>query len=213
MTCHNDPGVHPLAIAENIEKHVKDNYQGWEVLVAGPAILNEAMSGVLIKTQIFSLISTFIPVFLCLVLFLRSFRAGLFAIIPIVLSTGCVYALMGILGVTINLVTVIIMNTCIGIGIDYAIHFVAGYIHYARESTDKVRNLKLTIKNKGTPILFNTLVVGIGFLILAFSSFPPIRDFGILVFVSMVVSAGFSILFLTVLISLFGMGRTRKEIA
>ena len=216
VTCSNGSGVHPLMIGESIERHVKEKFPGWDALVSGPAILNEAMSSVLIRTQISSLISTFIPVFLCLILFFRSFRVGLFSIIPIILSTGFVYALMGIMGVSINLVTVIIMNTCIGIGIDYAIHFVSGYLYYYKRTGNRLEALKTAIKNKGTPILFNTLVVGIGFLVLAFSSFPPIRDFGILVFVSMIISAAFSILFLSILISQFGMGDSmavRKELS
>jgi len=214
ITCSNDPEIKPLQIAQRIDSYIKENYQGWEALISGPAILNESMSSVLIKTQISSLISTFIPVFLCLVIFFRSIKVGFFSIIPIVFSTGFIYALMGIMGVTINLVTVIIMNTCIGIGIDYAIHFVSGYIHSRKLAKNRHDAIKRTIHDKGTPILFNAFVVGTGFLVLAFSGFPPIKDFGILVFVSMFASAGFSLLFLSILISLFGFGKTieRRDI-
>jgi predicted RND superfamily exporter protein len=216
VQCSNDAGIHPLEIAKNIETHIEQTYKGWDVLVSGPAILNEAMASVLIKTQISSLISTFIPVFLCLALFFKSFRVGIFSIIPIIFSTAFVYAMMGLLGVTINLVTVIIMNTSIGIGIDYAIHFISGYLYCRKNYNSRIDAIKHTIKSKGTPILFNTFVVGIGFLILMFSTFPPIKDFGTVIFVSMFVSAVFSILFISILISLFGMGDkflVRKDIA
>jgi predicted RND superfamily exporter protein len=56
-----------------------------------------------------------------------------------------------------------------------------------------------TIKDKGGAILFNTIVVGVGFLVLILSSFPPIRSFGLFIFISMVVSSLFSIIFLPVL--------------
>ena len=111
----------------------------------------------------------------------------------------------GPMRITINSITVVTMNTCIGIGIDYAIHFISGYL-YNHKGGDRKPTLRAVIKNKGTPILFNTLVVGLGFFVLAFSSFPPNRDFGILVFISMIVSALFSIIFLTVLINKFGIG-------
>ena len=207
VTCRSDEQTKPLIIAENIKKYVQEKHKDWSVLISGPAILNESMSSVLIDTQISSLISTFIPVFLCLILFFKSPRIGIFALIPIIFSTAFVYSIVGVLGVTINLVTVIIMNTCVGIGIDYAIHLASGFIFQYKITGDKIESLKAAIKIKGTPILFNTLVVGIGFLVLAFSSFPPIRDFGILVFVSMIVSAGFSMLFLPLLLLFFGIGK------
>lgn len=206
VTCTNDPDIKPTDIARNIELFVKDSCAGWEAVVSGQAVLTEAMSLVLINTQISSLITTFLPVVLCLILFFRSLRTGVFAVIPIIAATGFVYASMGVLGVTINLVTVIIMNTCVGIGIDYSIHFVSGYIYTRKRCSSRFLALQETIRSKGTPILLNTLIVGIGFLILALSGFPPVRDFGVLVFISMMVSAFFSLLMLPILIRYFGIG-------
>lgn len=214
VICRSDEQTKALLIAENIEKYIRENHKNWSILVSGPAILNESMSTVLIETQVSSLISTVIPVLLCLILFFRSMRLGTFAIIPIILATATVYATMGVIGATINMVTVVIMNTCIGIGIDYAIHFASAFIYQYKSIGDRAKALRAAIKNKGTPILFNTLVVGIGFLVLIFSSFPPIRDFGILVFLSMIISAGFSMLFLSLLLLNFGIGKSvsvRKE--
>lgn len=206
VICKNSSEVSPLQTVAAIEKFVSENFNNWKVTVSGPAILTDAMGEILVNTQISSLISTFIPVFLCMVVFFRSIRIGLFSIFPIILATALIYALMGLFGVTINSITVVTMNTCIGIGIDYAIHFISGYL-YIHKGGDRKATLREVIKNKGTPILFNTVVVGIGFFVLAFSSFPPNRDFGILVLISMIVSALFSIIFLTVLISKYGIGK------
>lgn len=214
VTCKNSSDVNPLQIQKDIEKYVSENLKGWTVTISGPAILTEAMGAILVDTQVSSLIYTFVPVFLCMVIFFKSIRIGLFSVIPILMATSFVYALMGLLGVTINSITVVTMNTCIGIGIDYAIHFISGYNYIRNDIGDRKTALKSVIKNKGTPILFNTVVVGLGFLVLAFSSFPPNRDFGILVFISMIVSAFFSMVFLSVLISIFGLGKNKsgKEI-
>lgn len=214
VSCRNSPGVDPLQIASDIQKYVTQNHKGWNVTISGPAVLIETMGSILVDTQVSSLIYTFVPVFLCMVLFFRSVRIGLFSIIPIIMATSFIYALMGLLGVTINSITVVTMNTCIGIGIDYAIHFVSGYIYIYKNGDDRKQILKKVIRNKGTPILFNAVVVGLGFLVLAFSSFPPNRDFGILVFLSMIVCAFFSMIFLSVLILMFGLAnrKTGKEI-
>lgn len=207
VTCQNSSDIDPLAIADSVRNYVALNFPNWNVTISGPALLTQAMGAILVETQISSLLYTFIPVFFCMVLFFKSFRIGLFSIFPIILATSFIYALMGLIGVTINSITVVTMNTCIGIGIDYAIHFISGYIYTIKNYEDRKTAIRNTIKNKGTPILFNTIVVGVGFLVLAFSSFPPNRDFGILVFLSMVVCALFSIIFLSVFISKFGLGR------
>jgi predicted RND superfamily exporter protein len=205
VTCRNTGTASTLQTVETIEKYVSENFKNFKVTISGPAILLDAMGELLVKTQVSSLITTFIPVFLCMVLLFKSIRIGLFSIFPIILATAFIYALMGLMRITINSITVVTMNTCIGIGIDYAIHFISGYL-YNHKGGDRKPTLRAVIKNKGTPILFNTLVVGLGFFVLAFSSFPPNRDFGILVFISMIVSALFSIIFLTVLINKFGIG-------
>ncbi|MBN1309100.1 MAG: MMPL family transporter [Chitinispirillaceae bacterium] len=205
ILCRNDPTVKTLEIAERTESYVQEHLPGYDVLVSGPAILSEAMSAVLVNTLIISLMCTIIPVFLSLVFFFRSPRIGIYCIIPIILLTSFVYAMLGIFRITINLVTVIIMNVCIGIGIDYAIHFVSGYRTARQTSPDAVTALLDAIHQKGTPILFNAMVVGIGFCVLVFSSFPPIRDFGLMVFLSLFVAAGFCITLLTLLIDTFGL--------
>ena len=213
ITARSEKSVEVLAIADTIEAYMAEYMPDYSVLISGPAILAEAMSSVLVNTLTVSLILTCIPVFLCLVIFFRSLRIGIYCILPIMLLISFVYALMGLFNVSVNIITVVIMNTCVGIGIDYAIHFISGYRHAIARSGNAFDALVSTIHQKGTPILFNTLVVGVGFCVLFFSSFPPIRDFGILVFISMFVAAGFCIFIISLLIKSFGLAAPspRKE--
>ena len=115
-----------------------------------------------------------------------------------ILSTATVYALMGLLNVSINMVTVVIVNTCIGIGIDYSIHFTAGYMFIKNNFSNNIDALISNVGNKGAVIMFNTFVVGAGFFVLIFSSFPPVRNFGLFIFISMLVSSSFALIFLPI---------------
>ncbi len=207
LICKNASGTRYLEASQQIENHIAREFPDWDVLVAGPPVLNDAMTYVLINTQVSSLALAFISVFAVLCILFRSVKVGAFAIVPIILSTAFVYALMGLFGVAINAITVIIVNTCIGIGIDYAIHFAAGYLYVRTTSGNRLDAIMATVRNKGAVIMFNTFVVGIGFLALAFSSFPPIRHFGVFVFISMAASSIFSLAFLPVLFRLFGAQR------
>jgi len=199
VRCENVEGYKYTELADEIEEYVATEYPEWEVMAAGPALLIDSMISLLVGTQISTLLITFTTVFLFLSLLFKSVRIAFFAIIPIVLSTGFVYALMGAVGVSINTVTVFIVNTCIGIGIDYSIHFVSGYSYTLPRFPDNEGALLDTVRSKGAVIMFNTLVVGVGFLVLVISSFPPIRHFGFFVFISMLTSAVFSLIFLPLL--------------
>lgn len=198
LTCKNIPGFKYTKLADEFEHYIRTHYPQWDVQIAGPALLIDSMITLLIKTQVSSITIAFASVFLVLSLLFRSWKIGLFSTIPMILSTACVYALMGLMGVAVNMVTVVIVNTCIGIGIDYSIHFTAGYMFIRGKFTNNVDALMQTVKNKGAVIMFNTFVVGAGFFVLVFSSFPPIRNFGFFIFLSMFISSTFALIFLPV---------------
>lgn len=199
VVCKNVDRFKYNSFGKDIKKHIEADHSGWGVHIAGPSLMIDAMITLLIKTQISSLLTAFISVFLVLMILFKSFRIGLYTTLPIILATVFVYALMGFFNVAVNTVTVIIVNTSIGIGIDYAIHFTSGFLYFRKDYDNNSDALMHTIHDKGGAILFNTIVVGIGFLILILSSFPPIRSFGLFIFISMVVSSLFSIIFLPVL--------------
>lgn len=204
LICKNVTGTRYSALTREIADYITTNYPHYRTIVTGPPVLNDAMTFLLVQTQRQSLLFAFISVFLVLCLIFRSLKIGLFAIFPIILSTTFVYALMGILGVAINAVTIITVNTCIGIGIDYAIHFVAGYLYVRPHHGSRIDAITETVHTRGAVIMGNTFVVGIGFLVLAFSTFPPIRHFGLFVCISMVTSSVFALLFLPTLLQNYG---------
>jgi len=211
VTCKNIPGYKYTALADSIETYITSEYPSWEVLTAGPALLIDAMISLIVKTQISSLLIAFSSVFVILSFLFSSIKTGFYTSLPIIISTIFIYALMGIFGVTINMVTVIIVNTCIGIGIDYAIHFTAGYLYERRKVHDPTTAILQTVKNKGTVIIFNTIVVGAGFFVLVFSSFPPIKHFGGFIFISMLTSTLFSLIFLPVFFHLDNSVKDKSE--
>ncbi len=203
LLCRNETGTKFIRMARELQRDIPRRYPGWQALVVGPPVLNDAMTYLLIHTQVSSVLSTFVLVFAVLCLLFRSWRIGAVSVVPIIFSTGFVYALMGFFGVAINSVTIITVNTCIGIGIDYAIHFTAGYLYVRGGYAGRVPALMDTVRSKGAVIVFNTMVVGVGFLVLTFSTFPPIRHFGVFVFVSMLASCLFALLFLPALFARF----------
>jgi predicted RND superfamily exporter protein len=118
----------------------------------------------------------------------RNVLAGFIGSVPIVFTSVVNFGLLGISGISLSVTTALISSIAIGIGIDYAIHFIERYREYAAIKGDKVLAGRLTMRHTGRAILFNAVVVITGFLVLLFSVFPPNRELGAFVALNMFVS-------------------------
>jgi predicted RND superfamily exporter protein len=75
----------------------------------------------------------------------------------------------------------------VGIGIDYTIHFIEFFKReYMIEKQDFLRR---TFLGCGKAILINALSVGAGFGVLAFSQFKIVAELGMLIALSMLITA------------------------
>lgn len=118
----------------------------------------------------------------------KKFSVGLIGSVPIVITAMISFGVMGLLDIPLSTTTALISSIAIGIGIDYAVHFIERYKIYATETDDKDRTTRLTMHHSGRAILFNAAVVIAGFLVLLFSVFPPNRTLGALVSLNMFTS-------------------------
>ncbi|MEL6890501.1 MAG: efflux RND transporter permease subunit [Actinomycetota bacterium] len=128
-------------------------------------------------------ISLPIAVLLCLLVaagFLRSIRYGLASIVPILMVVAWLYAFMEIAGYSINLVTATIAAVSIGIGIDFAIHFIARF----REELERhgSRHVAVRVSGEGTglALVASAATSAVGFAILALAPMPLFASYGLL---------------------------------
>jgi len=196
LICRNIPHYNYTELAEKIVAKINAAHPDWKITASGEALLIDSMIDLLIKTQTYSLLITFGLIALSLMVLFRSFVIGIFSALPIVIGACFIAGIMAMAGVSINMVTVIVVNCCIGIGIDYAIHFTSSYLRFKRSGACTTESLLKALHDKSTIIIFNTLAVGVGFLALCLSNFPPVRTLGFFIFLSMTIGAVFSLLFL-----------------
>jgi len=98
------------------------------------------------------------------------------------------FSLMGAANIPLGVTTALLSGMGIGIGVDYAIHFVARYRRLAETQADHKARIRATLGTAGRAILFNAVVVIAGFLVLMISNFPPSHWLSALVSVNMVSS-------------------------
>ncbi len=141
------------------------------------------------ESQIWSLLTSVSSSWLIVALLMGSLVAGLLCIVPLVLTILTEFGLMAYLGLPLDMSTMMIGSIAIGIGIDYAIHFVERYrLEFARDR-DARRALEHTFTHTGAGISYNALALTLGFGVLWLSTFKGLNTFGSLVALTMIVSA------------------------
>lgn len=122
-------------------------------------------------------------VLLCLAVattFLRSIRYGLASIIPILMVVAWLYAFMEVAGYAINLVTATIAAVSIGIGIDFAIHFIARYREELERTGNRATAVSITGEGTGVALVASAASSAVGFGILALAPMPLFAAYGLL---------------------------------
>ncbi len=201
-----------------IEKYRPDfKALGVEINYAGSGYKSLVFTDLILQGQITSVILALLIVVILISFMFKKFIVGLIGAVPIVITTLINFGIMGLFGIPLSTTTALISSIAIGIGIDYAIHFIERYKIYSKDN-DKETTCRLTISHSGRAIIFNAVVVIAGFLVLLFSVFPPNRMLGALVSLNMFTSflGTVSIMFLLMYMSdvyfKSGLRKNEKEI-
>ncbi len=173
---------------------------------AGTSQLLLAMNELIVKGQIRSLIFSILMVLLISSMILRSFVGGLLAITPLSLSIILNFGIFGFLRIPLDVSTAIFSALAIGISVDYSIHLLNGIKHGLKTKGTQYavdEGLKIT----GNAITFNALSVGLGFLVLTFSSFTNWIMMGSIIGFTMVTACAGTLLLIPVLVETFRLDR------
>ncbi len=183
----NSKGLDATILA--IEKYRDQlNKLGIKLNFAGSGYKVMVFNDLILIGQIKSLLYSFILVIILLSIMFRSIKLGVIATIPIVITTVISFGVLGWLNIPLETTTALISSIAIGIGIDYAVHFIDRYKINALATNDRHETAKHTMLHSGRAIAFNAVVVILGFLVLIFSAFKPNQALGAIVSLNMLTS-------------------------
>lgn len=175
-----------LAIIQSYESRFKD--LGISLNYAGSGYKGLVFTDLILEGQIKSLILSLLIIIILLSLMFKNIKIGLISAVPIFLTAAISFGIMGFLNIPLSTTTALLSSIAIGIGIDYAVHFLEQYRTNAAKYDSKIKVAQLTMAHSGKAIIFNAIVVIAGFLVLLFSVFPPNRELGALVSLNMFTS-------------------------
>lgn len=175
-----------LGVIKNFENDFRD--KSININYAGSGYKTLIFSDLILQGQLLSIALSLLMVFILLTFLFRSVKAGMIGSIPIIITTLISFGIMGLLNIPLSTTTALLSSIAIGIGIDYAIHFIQHYRSNLSLNPEPLAALHATMEQTGKAILFNAIVVIAGFSVLLFSVFPPNRTLGALVSMNMFTS-------------------------
>jgi predicted RND superfamily exporter protein len=145
--------------------------------LAGKGVLSGEITERLLPTLTESFALTAGVIFFGFLLVFRSPSARLMTMIPSLFAILSVFIIMRVAGIPLNIATILIGSTVLGATENDQVHF---FYHFqeGRSGGSTAAALRHALLVAGRPILFATLINASGFLALALSDLPPMRQFG-----------------------------------
>jgi predicted RND superfamily exporter protein len=141
--------------------------------------------GSIVTNQIRSLGWALVGVFMLLALTFRGLGRAALVMAPLVLALVSMPGAMGWLGLPLGIATSMFSALTIGVGVDFALHFVHAYDRSRRSGCEHRDALEETVSSSGRAIRWNAGVLGLGFLVLTVSALKPNHSLGLLLCAAM----------------------------
>ena len=200
----SDPDLKRAELITRIQEHLvnKMGFQPEQVHLSGMLVLYNNMLQSLFSSQIKTLGVVFLAILFMFVILFRSFKMAALAIVPNILAATTILGIMGLLGIPLDIMTITIAAITIGIAVDDTIH----YVHRFQEEYWVDRNYWFAImrchNSIGRAMYYTSIIITLGFSILALSNFIPTIYFGLLTGAAMITALIANLTLLPLLISI-----------
>lgn len=174
----------------DVERFADEAFAGTGITttVTGSGKLFAELDHYLVMSQITSFGTAFVTVFAVIFLVFRSWRYGLLAIIPNLFPVLAVFGVMGWLGISLNIATVMVASVALGVVDDDTIHFISRFRRERQAGVPIAGAIHAATVHEGRAALTTALINSAGFAVLMMSEYKPSAWFGGMLAMTMVVA-------------------------
>ena len=158
------------------------------ITTTGMLVIFRDMTDLIVKSSFISIFASIILIAFIASIFFKRIRWGVIAVTPLISAVILNFGLMGWIGLDFSHVTAILSSVIIGVGVDFAIHYISQFKRISESSNDHNKITNQTIDDVGYPILLNA-GSNMAFGALLFSSFIPIQQIGGLMVLAMIATS------------------------
>jgi hypothetical protein len=151
--------------------------EGIKVYLTGTPQIRVMILDLLVKDAIFTLVIAAIIIFFLLIILQKSLTKAFLVFSPLVFGLIWTLGITGILNIKLSIATVGIGAMILGLGVEYGIFIVSRYKE-ERENNSSKESLKITVNEIGNSIFGSGTTTIVGFLALALTPMPMLRDLG-----------------------------------
>jgi hypothetical protein len=152
---------------------------GMRLSWSGLTYINKVWQDLMVFGMLKAILGSFLVVFLLMWFEFRSLALGLLAMVPMTVAILLSYGLIGWIGKDYDMPIAVCSSLSLGLGIDFAIHFIHRFREHYRASGDLQEATRLMFGEPGRAILRNAIVITLGFLPLVASSLTPYVTVGL----------------------------------
>ena len=173
-----------ISIVDKIEEYVGDLKSVRSASVTGMAVVIRDLVYLVVQSSVISIVMSVILIGLITSLFFKRIAWGMMAIIPLSVAVVINFGFMGLAGIHLSHVTALLASVIIGVGVDFAIHYISQYRRLSKIS-EKNMLTNDVIEDVGYPIILDS-ASNMSFGALLFSAFIPVQYMGGLMVFAMI---------------------------
>ena len=167
----------------------------------GLTYINVVWQDEMVSGMLEALLSSFAIVFILMALLFRSPLWGLLSMIPLSITIGLIYGIIGLIGKDYDMPVAVLSSLSLGLAIDYAIHFLVRSRDLYRKFGDWDSTLNALFDEPARAISRNIIVIGVGFLPLLLAPLVPYKTVGVLISAILVTAGAASLIVLPAILS------------
>jgi len=202
-----------IEVMERVTRYVAAHpLPGVRVEMTGPTYVNVVWQQVMVSGMLGSFAGSVVTVLLIMVIEFRSLLWALIGVVPLLSTIFVSYGLLFFIGKEIDMPIAVCSSLALGIGVDFAIHFIFRFRERYRQERDLQKSLQWTFGEPAVGILRNALLLFLGFAVMLAAPLGPYVTVGAFVAIDMLVGALATLLMLPALIVLLQRMILKKEV-
>ncbi|MBI5410886.1 MAG: MMPL family transporter [Nitrospirae bacterium] len=202
-----------IEVMERINRYVAAHpLPGVRFEITGPTYVNVVWQQVMVTGMMGSFAGSVLTVFVIMAIEFRSLLWALIGVIPLLSTILTSYGVLFFIGKEIDMPIAVCSSLALGIGVDFAIHFVFRFRERYRSERDLKKSLLWTFGEPAVGILRNALILLMGFAVMLVAPLTPYVTVGAFTAIDMLVGALATLLLLPALIIVLKRVLLAKEV-
>ena len=202
-----------IELETRINAWFANNASQYNIIIASPSLMFAHIGQRSIHSMLLGTTLAFLLISAILGFALKSWRYGLISLLPNLIPAGVAFGTWGLLVGQVGLSISVVVGMTLGIVVDDTVHFLSKYLHARREKkADPKAAVRYAFEHVGTALWTTTLVLVVGFSVLAQSTFSLNADMGLLTAITIFIALVVDFLFLPPLLMLLERKSQVKEV-